>query len=50
MSIALIRQHKNSFGTRTSLRAKLRPIHDIIDAKDIEGQHTLAMLMLDGSV
>jgi hypothetical protein len=49
-SIFLIRHQQKSFGTWISPRTKLRPIHDIIDDKDIEGQYTLTMLMLDGSV
>ncbi len=48
---ALLRAKRGSFSNyNATLNKDLRLIHDIIDEQDIEGQHDLAMLMLDGLV
>ncbi len=48
---AVFRQKKGSFSNwNAASGAKLRRIHDNIEDKDVECQHELAMLMLDGFV
>jgi hypothetical protein len=46
---AAFRQKRGSF-SNWNAGAKLRRVHDTIEDKDVECQHELAMLMLDGFV
>ena len=47
---ALFRAKRGSFSNWNPSNKNLRLIHDVIDENDIESQHELAMLMLDGLV